>query len=912
MSPQPIRKNNDKNRIVFQGGVNTVIEDALLPDGSFSQILNMRSINPGFEGRGGQSRLHTTTDAAQEIVNLGQYIDKAGTINTYAQRADGTVHKATNNPPTVTTGNFGSAAISAPTSIANLVPASFSTLGDTLLFSDGARQHMVYSGDGARITGFFKYVSAATIPIIPQKGVDYTFQVGDDDSATYADISSLDNSNDAIFICTPIPAKKLTVTILAANGNASTLTMAYWRNDTSNFGFNPVAISDGTASGGATMAQSGDITWTPQTDEVEHYLFGRVGFWYRLVVSATLDASVQISKVTYESNYVLVQNVWDGVFLSAVEAQVERCGKSADFGGDDCKKYIYGGDAVDVSALDDGAYIYAAFIDPITFLYIDASASPNITSLVLESRTDLSFHDEGSGDDEDYIYSESGEFANAGFEEGMTVTVSGSTSNNVTEAITSISSTKMKFPAGTLSDEASGDTVTITLSNATAINQVAGWSGTAWGTASSLTDNTNGLSEEGIVTMQKVAVEKMQFNNATTPFYWYRFKLDKKTTNAVSISIRGMPYYDIEDILRDGVCNTAWKGRPVWSNGDQWINVGAKNLPMTFNGSDFAVLEMGDGRDNQVLAMRPYYSDLMVWQEEEGQRGGCVTIVQGYDPTTFGMFRLDSKIGIMNNKCVAVVSGARSISNTKHKNQTIPFWLSRQGVYATDGQGVINMSLEIGNYFDPTKTECVNTAYKDKMWLFHDTSKNVLRIGLVTGSATVPDAFPVLNLADYTWSFDTLGQVHSCAAEIQAATAGSTPIVQIAGGSADGFVYLLNTGTNDVGASTVAISNTVTVEFDSGGLSRSIMGLILRCKAQAAGDITATVARDGNSTYNTFLTFPMTARTTNDVWRREKKPTNETSDHLSIKLVNTTASQTMYLLDLISETVTDDQYQGAR
>jgi hypothetical protein len=48
----------------FIGGVDISKEPALLPLGSFSAIVNMRPMRPGFQTRRGCIRLHTVPDTA--------------------------------------------------------------------------------------------------------------------------------------------------------------------------------------------------------------------------------------------------------------------------------------------------------------------------------------------------------------------------------------------------------------------------------------------------------------------------------------------------------------------------------------------------------------------------------------------------------------------------------------------------------------------------------------------------------------------------------------------------------------------------------------------------------------------------------------------------------------------------------
>ncbi|GAG40661.1 unnamed protein product, partial [marine sediment metagenome] len=231
------------------------------------------------------------------------------------------------------------------------------------------------------------------------------------------------------------------------------------------------------------------------------------------------------------------------------------------------------------------------------------------------------------------------------------------------------------------------------------------------------------------------------------------------------------------------------------------------------NGNDYGILETGDGRSNKIVAMRRFHNELLVYQEELGVEGGTLTLFEGYSPTTFGKLVLSTKLGTMNNNSVAIIDGVLTSTRTEEKVKTLAFALSRYGIYACDGLNLFMISDDIQNYFDPTKDECIRRGYESKMWLAHDTAKNVLRIGLVSGdSATEPNVFPVFDLVDKVWSFDTPAQELSCMIEVEGD--GDVAIIQIGGGIDDGFVYQLNYGTNDV---STLVDSYLQLEFNAGG-----------------------------------------------------------------------------------------------
>jgi len=292
---------------------------------------------------------------------------------------------------------------------------------------------------------------------------------------------------------------------------------------------------------------------------------------------------------------------------------------------------------------------------------------------------------------------------------------------------------------------------------------------------------------------------------------------------------------------------------------------------------------------NKIAAIRKFYNDLMVWQEESGIEGGTLTIYEGYEPSNYGKLLLSPKTGTFSDKSVEVIEGVRSSSRSNVVSATTAFFLSRSGVCASDGLSVTVVSGDIQNYFDPNETECIRYGYEKEMWVRYDSAFNVLRIGLVSGtSATVPNVFPVLDLSDMSWSFDTLGQNLSCVAEVEAGS-GNTPIVQVGGGQADGTIYQLNYGTDDV---TTAVDSSVILEIDGEGEYFDISEMLVQCKAQT-GNITATITKNDKTTTSSTLT--QTAEVTNQTIRRHRKPLNIIDQHLSVRLRHNTAGEGMFL-----------------
>lgn len=781
------------NATPLQGGAITAREPALLPNGSFSMVQNVRPENPGFIKRPGQRRQHSTADGSNVVDSLYQFRKaRVDEKHFFAQMSDGDVLEATNDPPTTTTGAFGSEVFDGSS---GQVPASWANITDLMIHSNGVDQHQIYAGNSSYITKFVKYDGSAAPPDFPEMGFDYSQEVRDGQSTTYADLDALNTyaNNECFYAMVPVATQSLTVTIKTANSNASTLSVYYRKSDGTWAAVS--GLSDGTVSGSTTLAQTGTITWTAPSDEIDHYQYGIDGYWYQFRVSAQLSATVEISGITFSSGFQDMVNLWDGVPVDAIEAMVEGTTQFE----------TYGSGAVDLDTLAAGKKIYVASVDPIEAIYIDVGAVPNATGTAL---------------------------------------------------------TSLKY-----------------------------WDGDSWVSVGTVTDGTSGMSNSGWLTFpRQSAVQPLHFESTQYYAYWYEIIWDTELAADMEIAVQVRPYYDISDFGSAGYCCRTYHDRMVltFNQWGEYLNISASSAPQILNGTDFGIIEMGDGRPNKVRCAKNFYNNLMVWQEEKGVEGGCTTLLQGYDPASYGKLVLSSRIGIMNAKCGVVIENVQTSADTPEEVKTMAFWLSRYGVCASDGKSISIISDDVKNYFDPSDSNSIRRGYENENWLEYDSRYNGIRVGLVTGaSATTPNTFLFFDLSDKVWYVDVLQQALACMTEIEA-DSGDDHTLQMAGGT-DGFVYETNYGQNDV---STAIDTYIDVEFSIGGLLLILSEILFQCKTQSAGNITMTPYK--NSIAATAKTLSMTAAITNETIRTHRFNMNVRSRQITLRIQHDTASQDAY------------------
>lgn len=788
----------------FRGGAVTAVEPVLLPAGGYSDMKNVRQRHPGIEQRKGQAALHTTADevgSLNKVLSLYGFSKGRRTENhLLAQMSDGDILDATHLPPEVETGVFGTQIFSGS---AGQSPGSWSNLMDMLLHSNGIDQHQLWPGTLAYVGKFVVYKSASALPDVPGIGEDYSDEVSDGIATNVGTLGTIGtNATDALCVFCPLVPSSLKFTMgSVVNAVVSTMTVSYW-----NGAWTGLTITDSTKTGTTpnfkTLAQTGTVTWTAPTDALPYYMYGRCGYWLKITFSAALTAATSVAECEYTANVQDLKDIWDGVLLDAVEAQVYIYSATTP------SYKTYGGAAILVGGLTSSDVIYFAAADNTEEIFIDVGQTPNTTA-------------------------------------------------------------------------------------DTTINAIYRWTGADWVSIGTYVDGTGGLKQSGWIRFPRSSSEQpLNFNNANYYAHWYKMTVSKTLTTGMTIWIQTRPYFDIEE-LGKGQCNCSWKGRGVYSF-DRWpdyLYITAQNNPTGLNGTDYGIIQVGDGRAHKVVAMRKFHNELMCWQEERGEEGGCLTLIEGYSPTTYGKLILSSRLGAMNAKAVAVVDGVLTSTATDEVIKTLAFALSRYGVYISDGLTCSLISDDIANYFDPTKPECIQRGKESEMWLAYDSAYNVIRLGLVSGStATLPNVFPVFDLIDKTWSFDTPAQELSCAIEIGAGS-GNVPVVQVGGGIDDGLVYLLNTGTNDV---STPITGSAIMEIDAGGVTFEVREMMMRCKAQT-GDITITPYI--NSISQTAKVVSMAAEITNQTIRRNKFNLNLVGYHVSLKFSHGTAGEGMLLED---------------
>ncbi len=649
-------------------------------------------------------------------------------------------------------------------------------------------------------------------------------------------VSTVKTNRDCLLICSKIQPNRLTFTIPYPNGSTSTALVSYMTST----GWKNLTVTDGTSSSSKTLATTGaSMTWTQPTDSIPYFMYGVNGFWVKIAFTAALDSKVEISKCTYGSAWTPIQDVWDGNLVDAIEAQT----------------------------------------------YIDASAASKryLAQKIGQVQTLGSSGSSGGGGGTLYLPITQ---RNTNTTKPSPYTIYGSSAITV-GGITASDKVYFSSPdpiVGFYVDV--GATPNTTAS--TAINSVYYINTVGTGVSvGSFTDGTAGLSKSGYVTfLRQSGITPVQFNDTGYSAYWYYFTVDQTISADTEISIQVMPYYDISNYGL-GLCNGVWKSKMVYvfDKDPAYIYIVDPSNIQSISSSSTLVWKVGDGRNNKIVNIKQFYNELMVFQEEKGSGGGCLTLIQGTKADDMGAIHISNYYGTMNSKSVSIVE-----NEDGHRI----YFLSKKGIMVSDGRGATYVKGfdKVRNYFDPSDTDCIRNGYESYMYLDYDSVFNVLKIGLTTGSGTNNNVFLVYDLILGEFMCDTYANNFTCEYECDA-TYGVSPVVRLGGGQSNGFIYVLNSGLNDV---TTAISGEVDIELNNRGKVIRDCEMILRVKTQT-GSMTLTPFRNGVTNSSLAKTLLLTAERTGDRIRRHRIPLNFVDQNTTVKLTHATASESWYLLD---------------
>lgn len=927
------KKLTELKTIPFQGGANTFNEPGLLQTGSYSAVQNMRQMRPGLKARPGMIAQHSTADGTNRVMSMFQFSKgKRTERHFYAQMSDDDVLEATTAPPGVTTGVFGTEVFSGSTGSS---AASWSVINDKLIFSNGVDQHQICAGTDDLIDKFIVYDSDTRLPDVPSIGYDYTAEVNYSSSASAAVLDSLGN-----FVSTTGTLEVTAASTALTGSGTKFLTELTVGQPVYVAGYEKNVVATITSDTAATVATAWTVTMELMTLDV--------------APATTWAAGDTITGQTSNKTCIITQKITDLTYEVRSRNGAFELGEvlsNGTFTADQGASYPVFASTVTYTTSNDCVLICSQIMPNRTSLTVPKANGNTSTAIVSYPSTTgwklLTATDGTSTTSKTlaktgaitwtqptdaapkYMFGLNGFWVKIAFSDTLDseVEISGCTYGSTFTPIQDVwdgsladaieaqhykAASGVYYTYGTTSISLGGMTSsdylyfnsydpiiavfidssgTPNTTGSTTINSFEYLApSSVWTTVGNYTDSTSGLSKSGYITFpRQPGICQMQFNESSYASYWYRFTVDKTLSANTNIGIMTIPYYDI-NLFGVGIANAVWKNKMVYvfDQDPSWMYISAPDSPQVLSGVNSAIFEAGDGRSNKIVCMKSFYNELLIFQEEKGALGGCITLLQGTKPEDLGTINLSNTYGAMNSQSVEVIETIEGGHNA--------FILSRKGILVTDGKVVnyVPNFAKVMNYFDPSSSTCIRAGYESRMYLKYDSSCNVLKIGLTTGSsATNNNVFLVYDIVTKEFTTDSYQYPLSCECECEAAS-GNVPMIQLGGGQADGKVYILNSGLNDI---STAVDAYVIVQINEAGSVVRDSEMIVRTKAQSAGTMTITPYYNGNIQSGLAKTLSLTPETTSELIRRHKFTINFKNQNIALKIQHNTAGESFYLLD---------------
>ena len=284
----------------LSGKYDGVAAPTLLPVGGISDGQNMRKVSAvgGWKPRKGCALHNTTTLGAFSVLSLHQYTHPRCGDYHFLVQANSNLYDASNDPPASGT-TFGSSV----STLVGTTPGFSDVVGDYWEYADGSGAPVMWGGDGAYAEEVLFWDNSEVTY------TSYTKDLTDGDSTTTAVVSIA--ASDKLYIASPCRASGIIFDLGGTvNAEVQAVTVKSWvagawadREET-----------DGTAVGGASLAQDGSMTWAVNASDTMKVIQGKMAYWYELSWAGALTANVVINSVKIVFAMERMSNKWSGVY----------------------------------------------------------------------------------------------------------------------------------------------------------------------------------------------------------------------------------------------------------------------------------------------------------------------------------------------------------------------------------------------------------------------------------------------------------------------------------------------------------------------------------------------------------------------------------------------------------------------
>jgi hypothetical protein len=538
--------------------------------------------------------------------------------------------------------------------------------GDVFIGRDGATGSYAFYGniDEFRVSNTYRYTSNFSPPV-QEYGAAYS-------STTY--------------IGSTLPIKGFKPYVGTANTQTSTMSVQYWGTG----GWTAVSsLSDGTASGGISLAQTGWVTFTSTVGlsklrEIEK----SIAHWYKVVVSGAAAAfTAVLPNVTVDVPMQPIQDIWDGADRPVGAFLKNKTSVFSDYSVNVLRNEIDStitSTYADLSSITSSDYLIVGFLERSMGFNVNiASDKPNTTASQMSvdywngtAWTPLTIND--GTIDGTKSFAKSGfvtwtspvmnaEFRQTGFASRTTITTGGD-------------------PPGTFRAQ--------------------------W--------DSGGETQTPIVTNTTDSLLKKDF-----PLYYYRIMFNAGlSANMWVYYVSGIPtpadvrgyVFPMEHAGRLLLCNN----EDGWANNVKYTSFRTANV---FNGEDAGDLYFGG--DEAVVAGASIYNRFgsTVTNLAVLCKKGETWVLQGDNPDTWKQFQISDKIGcVAPQSMVAVNVPQKEVSAGTSTNSAI--WVSSRGVEMFNGASITLLSGDIDDLFDSSRSTYLTAAAIATITAFYDAKRS--------------------------------------------------------------------------------------------------------------------------------------------------------------------------------------------
>lgn len=306
-------------QFTFKGAWQPDFDPARIGPENFKLLQNMRYIDGGLEGVLGYSKINTTALTTYVKIWNGFHLRSNFSQTSYVlvhavNTATGQGRVYENRTSIPDQGDFEDGAsdhLHADASV-NLLGRFSGAPGGAVSYCNG-EENYIYHGDEARVAGFFRCTDATFAD--PE---DFTEEMNNTLTDSDETVTLEVGTKPFWLIFTTRPITEVNYTIETPNNAASTMTGFYF--DGTDFTSALGNLSDGTASGGISMAQTGQVTFDAQSDAKPYHFQGLYLYAYYFTIDAGINC--EVSHVTVKAPWQKQVDVWDGVYRQPIQAQM--------------------------------------------------------------------------------------------------------------------------------------------------------------------------------------------------------------------------------------------------------------------------------------------------------------------------------------------------------------------------------------------------------------------------------------------------------------------------------------------------------------------------------------------------------------------------------------------------------------